>query len=152
MTPGLTTMGKMISEGWPAAAFGGRAEMMAALDQRGGGPKVSQGGTFHGNAVAMAAGATAMELLTLEEFDRLERLGDRLRPDPEVLFKRRSLPAHVTGPASYLNMHFCDEAITDYHSACRADKEVGQIAFFALLEKGDLNNATRPDDHLHTYE
>lgn len=138
VTPDLTTMGKMISGGWPAAAFGGRAEVMAVLDQRDGGPKVPQGGTFTGNPVAMAAGASAMELLTPEEFERLEVLGDRLRLGLTALFERREVPAQVTGLASYLNMHFCDHPVTDYRSACQVDKEAAQIAFLGLLEEGIL--------------
>src|SRR5690606_15648064 len=60
--PDLTTLGKIMGGGLPAAAFGGRADVMAALAPEG---PVYQAGTLSGNPVAMAAG-----LATLEELDR----------------------------------------------------------------------------------
>ncbi len=61
ITPDLTTLGKIIGGGMPAAAFGGRADIMASLAPDG---PVYQAGTLSGNPVAMAAG-----LATLEQLD-----------------------------------------------------------------------------------
>lgn len=60
--PDLTTLGKVIGGGMPAAAFGGKREIMADLAPDG---PVYQAGTLSGNPVAMAAG-----LATLEHLDR----------------------------------------------------------------------------------
>jgi len=60
--PDLTTLGKVIGGGMPAAAFGGRADIMDSLAPDG---PVYQAGTLSGNPVAMAAG-----LATLNEIDR----------------------------------------------------------------------------------
>lgn len=60
--PDLTTLGKVMGGGLPAAAFGGRADVMAALAPEG---PVYQAGTLSGNPLAMAAG-----LATLTELDR----------------------------------------------------------------------------------
>lgn len=60
--PDLTTLGKVIGGGMPAAAFGGKREIMANLAPDG---PVYQAGTLSGNPVAMAAG-----LATLEHLDR----------------------------------------------------------------------------------
>ena len=58
--PDLTTLGKIMGGGLPAAAFGGREEIMAALAPDG---PVYQAGTLSGNPLAMAAGlATLGEL------------------------------------------------------------------------------------------
>ena len=62
ITPDLTTLGKIVGGGMPAAAFGGRAEVMASIAPDG---PVYQAGTLSGNPVAMAAG-----LATLEEIDK----------------------------------------------------------------------------------
>ncbi|MEA2548192.1 MAG: glutamate-semialdehyde -aminomutase, partial [Chloroflexota bacterium] len=60
--PDLTTLGKIIAGGYPLAAFGGRADVMAIFDARQA-RAVSHGGTFNGNPVAAAAGlATLREL------------------------------------------------------------------------------------------
>jgi glutamate-1-semialdehyde 2,1-aminomutase len=60
--PDLTTLGKIVGGGMPAAAFGGRADIMASIAPDG---PVYQAGTLSGNPVAMAAG-----LATLEQIDQ----------------------------------------------------------------------------------
>ena len=70
--PDLTTLGKIVGGGMPAAAFGGRADIMASIAPDG---PVYQAGTLSGNPVAMAAG-----LETLEQIDQpgfYEALGER---------------------------------------------------------------------------
>jgi len=76
--PDLTTLGKIIAGGYPLAAFGGRADVMAIFDarQRRG---VSHGGTFNGNPVAAAAGLATLRELTPDAYARLSALGARLR-------------------------------------------------------------------------
>jgi glutamate-1-semialdehyde 2,1-aminomutase len=60
ITPDLTTLGKIIGGGMPAAAFGGRADIMASLAPDG---SVYQAGTLSGNPVAMAAGIATLDLI-----------------------------------------------------------------------------------------
>ncbi len=72
--PDLTTLGKVVGGGMPAAAFGGRADIMASLAPDG---PVYQAGTLSGNPVAMAAGLATLELIDKPGF--YERLGERTR-------------------------------------------------------------------------
>jgi glutamate-1-semialdehyde 2,1-aminomutase len=58
--PDLTTLGKILGGGFPAAAFGGRREIMALLAPDG---PVYQAGTLSGNPVAMRAGLATLNLL-----------------------------------------------------------------------------------------
>ncbi len=60
ITPDLTTLGKIVGGGMPAAAFGGRADIMASLAPDG---PVYQAGTLSGNPVAMAAGLATLALI-----------------------------------------------------------------------------------------
>ena len=65
VAPDLTTLGKVIGGGMPAAAFGGRADVMASLAPDG---PVYQAGTLSGNPVAMAAGLRTLELIDEDDF------------------------------------------------------------------------------------
>ena len=76
--PDLTTLGKIIGGGYPLAAFGGRADVMAVFDARRPGA-VSHGGTFNGNPVAAAAGLATLRELTPDAYAGSTMLGERLR-------------------------------------------------------------------------
>jgi glutamate-1-semialdehyde 2,1-aminomutase len=75
--PDLTTLGKVIAGGYPLAAFGGRADVMAIFDARRE-RALSHGGTFNGNPVAAAAGLATLAELTPDAYRRLDALGARL--------------------------------------------------------------------------
>ena len=66
--PDLFTFGKVMGGGFPAAAFGGRADIMAHLAPEG---PVYQAGTLSGNPVATAAGLATLRGCTPELYDRL---------------------------------------------------------------------------------
>lgn len=60
ITPDLTTVGKIVGGGFPAAAFGGRREIMQLLAPNG---PVYQAGTLSGNPIAMTAGLATLDVL-----------------------------------------------------------------------------------------
>ncbi|HET7109409.1 MAG TPA: glutamate-1-semialdehyde 2,1-aminomutase, partial [Gemmatimonadales bacterium] len=59
--PDLTTLGKVMGGGFPAAAYGGHRALMELVAPEG---AVYQAGTLSGNPVAMAAGLAALELIS----------------------------------------------------------------------------------------
>lgn len=63
--PDLTVLGKIIGGGFPAAAFGGRIDIMQSIAPLG---PVYQAGTLSGNPVAMAAGLASLELISEPDF------------------------------------------------------------------------------------
>jgi glutamate-1-semialdehyde 2,1-aminomutase len=65
ITPDLTTVGKIVGGGFPAAAFGGRADIMSLLAPDG---PVYQAGTLSGNPVAMTAGIATLNQLSADNF------------------------------------------------------------------------------------
>ncbi len=77
--PDLTTLGKVIGGGFPAAAFGGRRDVMDCLAPIG---HVYQAGTLSGNPVAMEAGLQALKLLNQKGFydELLRKTNLLLRP------------------------------------------------------------------------
>jgi glutamate-1-semialdehyde 2,1-aminomutase len=103
LEPDLVAAGKIIGGGFPIGAIGGRADVMAVF--AGDGPLVPQGGTFSANPVSMLAGSIAMQALTHEEFDRLERMGQALCQELRGCAARLDRPFSVSGAASLFRIH-----------------------------------------------
>ena len=77
IVPDLTTLGKIVGGGLPAAVYGGRADIMACIAPEG---PVYQAGTLSGNPLATAAGLATLQLLANDRgvYARLEEKGERL--------------------------------------------------------------------------
>jgi glutamate-1-semialdehyde 2,1-aminomutase len=134
VTPDLTTIGKIIGGGLPAAAFGGRADIMKKLAPLG---PVYQAGTLSGNPVAMAAGLKAMDILGRPgTYDRLEALGKRLGDGLLEAARAAHLPAVVNRVGSMLTLFFCAGPVTDYATAKAADTARFGAFFRGMRERG----------------
>jgi glutamate-1-semialdehyde 2,1-aminomutase len=134
--PDLTTMGKIIGGGFPVAAFGGRVDIMALLDPRGGSPAIPHGGTFNGNPVGTAAGIATLEALTPPVYERLNALGEQVRTGLSDLFEELAVEVQVTGMGSLFNLHFTAQPIVDYASSRAGANEQSRAAMLALLNEG----------------
>ena len=110
----ITTLAKIIGGGLPVGAFGGKREIMSVFDHRKGAPKVPHAGTYNGNPLTMVAGRVSMELLTREEIDRINGLGDRLREGITAALKRAGVPGRGVGVGSMVAMMLDDAPFTDY--------------------------------------
>ncbi len=73
--PDLMTFGKVMGGGFPAAAFGGRADIMAELSPVG---PVYQAGTLSGNPIATTAGLATLRLATTEVYQQLDETADTI--------------------------------------------------------------------------
>jgi glutamate-1-semialdehyde 2,1-aminomutase len=136
VVPDLTTMGKIIGGGYPVAAFGGRADVMAQLEPRATGAAIPHGGTFNGNPVGTAAGIATLELLTPDVYERLNALGERARTRLTAVFDKLGVAAQVTGMGSLFNIHFSRNEITDYGSSRAGANEQSRAMMLALLNEG----------------
>lgn len=138
--PDLTALGKIIGGGFPVGAIGGRADVMAVFDPRGGTPAVPHGGTFNANPVTMAAGLATMRLLDGKAFERLDRLGSKLRAGIEDSLRHASMPGRVTGIGSLFRIHPMDRECLDYRSVRPDEAESSRLArlVHALLGRGVL--------------
>jgi glutamate-1-semialdehyde 2,1-aminomutase len=101
LEPDITTLGKIIGGGFPVGAVGGPASLMDRFDPRLDDHLV-HGGTFSANPVSMRAGLAALKLLTPEEIDRINALGDGLRE------RLSAMGWNVTGRGSLLRIHARD--------------------------------------------
>lgn len=136
IVPDLTVMGKIVGGGYPVAAFGGRADIMAPLDPEGGRASIPQSGTFNGNPIGMVAGAATLDALTPAVYDRLNAMGDDLRARLRDLFARKGIAAQVTGMGSLLNLHFTDVEVVDFRTMRTGDADRLREVFFRLLNEG----------------
>jgi glutamate-1-semialdehyde 2,1-aminomutase len=132
--PDLTTIGKVIGGGLPAAAFGGRADIMQKLAPLG---PVYQAGTLSGNPLAMAAGLKAMEILARPgTYERLEALGQRLGDGLAAAAEAAGVRACVNRVGSMLTLFFSPGPITDYASAKTADTARFGTFFRKMRDRG----------------
>ena len=125
--PDLTILGKIVGGGLPAAAFGGRAELMQRLAPVG---DVYQAGTLAGNPLATAAGISVLRRLRDPEvYVELERRGARLEAGLAPFGTVQRVGAMLT--------LFCqDGAVTSYDDAVRSDTERYAALFRHLLDRG----------------
>lgn len=127
VTPDLTVLGKIVGGGLPAAAFGGRAEVMERLAPVG---DVYQAGTLSGNPLATAAGISVLRRLRDPAiYAQLEHTGARLE-------EGLSSFGHVQRVGAMLTL-FCGEGpIRDYDDASRCDTDQFGALFRHLLAEG----------------
>ncbi len=135
VTPDLTTMGKIIGGGLPVAAFGGRADVMEMLDPRHE-PHISQGGTYNGNPIGMAAGLATMKELTPDVYKDLNRRGARVCEQLVEVFASHDVPVQVNGAGSMFALHFSEQPVVDYRTMAAADKRKARDLFLGLLNHG----------------
>jgi glutamate-1-semialdehyde 2,1-aminomutase len=137
--PDLTTMAKIIGGGFPIGAVGGKREVMAVFDPSGGKkPALPHGGTFNANPMSMTAGLKAMELMTPEEFDRLNGLGEKVRQSLREIIERLGVDWQVTGQGSLFQLHAKTTPLTDYRSSLPSTVQAGKLAALhrGLLDRG----------------
>jgi len=134
--PDLTTYGKVVGGGFPAGAFGGRAELMDLLDNSQGGSGIFQSGTFSAHPMVMGAGMATLRQLTPEAFAHLNGLGERLREGLEELFEREQIAAKIVVLGSLFSLYFTDREVTNYRVAAKSNQGLSYPIFLALLEQG----------------
>lgn len=129
----LYTFGKVMSGGLPAAAFGGRADVMAALAPVG---PVYQAGTLSGNPVAVAAGLATLRAATDDVYQALDRNSRRLGTLISQALDAAGV-AHRLGYAGNLvSVFFSDEPVRDFAGARAAQTWRFPPFFHALLAGG----------------
>jgi glutamate-1-semialdehyde 2,1-aminomutase len=121
--------------GFPAAAFGGRTELMELLAPTG---PVYQAGTLSGNPVATTAGLTTLELADDAVYAHLDRTARSIGALVGEALSAHGVP-HVTQFAGNLfNVFFVDPSgpVTDFASAQRTDVSRFSAFFHAMLAHG----------------
>lgn len=129
----LFTFGKVMSGGLPAAAFGGRAEVMERLAPLG---PVYQAGTLSGNPVAMAAGLATLRAADDAVYRALDANADRLSGLLSDALTEASVPHRISRAGNFLTVFFGDAPVTDFASAKATETWRYPAFFHALLDAG----------------
>jgi glutamate-1-semialdehyde 2,1-aminomutase len=134
VAPDLSCFGKVLGGGLPAAAYGGRAELMERVAPDG---PVYQAGTLSGNPLAMRAGIETLRLLDeAGSYERLEALGARLEQALARAAAAAGVPLTLNRVGSMLTGFFTAGPVTDHAGARVSDTARYGRFFHGLLSRG----------------
>ncbi|HEU5343993.1 MAG TPA: glutamate-1-semialdehyde 2,1-aminomutase [Ktedonobacterales bacterium] len=132
--PDMTCLGKIVGGGLPAAAYGGRREIMSLVSPSG---PVYQAGTLSGNPLAMAAGTAQLEMLKQPGvYERLDALTTALAEGIGAAAREAGVAVYQTRVGSMFTTFFTAEPVVDEATAKRADTKAFAAFFGALLDQG----------------
>lgn len=134
--PDLMTFGKVMGGGFPAAAFGGRAEVMGHLSPQG---PVYQAGTLSGNPIATTAGLTTLRLATDEVYAHIDGVAETLKTAAAEALTRAGVPHVVQSAGTMFSVFFTDPAhgpVRSFDDASRTDSTAYAAYFHAMLDAG----------------
>ena len=143
ITPDICTMGKIIGGGFPLAAIGGRADIMALFDRVKAGEEnfLTQIGTLSGNPVAAAAGLATLEILRRPDaYKPAYAAGQALMDGMTEQVRRAGLPGQALGHPVMFDMVFADGDIHDYRGVLRADAGMAKRFTQTMREEGILKS------------
>ena len=129
--PDLTIMGKVLGGGLPAAAYGGRRELMERIAPAG---DVYQAGTLSGNPLAVAAGLATLRELDAEAYERLRDLTNRLASG--LREAAADHPVEIASVPGLVTPFFSEAPVRDFAGASACDLDAYGAFCRALLDRG----------------
>ncbi|MDF1606136.1 glutamate-1-semialdehyde 2,1-aminomutase [Nocardioides sp. YIM 152315] len=134
--PDLMTFGKVMGGGFPAAAFGGRADVMSRLSPEG---PVYQAGTLSGNPIATTAGLTTLRLATDEVYAHIGAAADTIKVAASDALTRAGVPHVVQSTGTMFSVFLTadvGERVRDFADASTTDQAAYAAFFHAMLDAG----------------
>jgi glutamate-1-semialdehyde 2,1-aminomutase len=129
----LLTFGKVMGGGLPAAAFGGRADVMAHLAPAG---PVYQAGTLSGNPLAVAAGLTQLRHCTDEVYAHVDTTAAAVAALASEALSKEGVEHRVSSAGSLFSIFFCDHAVVDFATATQQNVLRYKAFFHEMLARG----------------
>ncbi len=133
--PDLFTFGKVMGGGFPAAAFGGRADLMALLAPDG---PVYQAGTLSGNPVACAAGLATLAACTDQVYQHLGTTATTIADAVHAELDRVGVAHTIQWAGSMFSVFFREGPVIDYAGA-QAQDTAAFVAFFRAMLAGGVH-------------
>ncbi len=132
--PDLTTLGKVMGGGLPAAAFGGRRDIMQHLAPLG---PVYQAGTLSGNPLAVAAGMATLKLVQQPGFYAyLEKLAKRLTEGLSASAKKHGVTFCAQSVGGMFGVYFSATPPSSFAEVTASDTRAFNRFFHAMMEAG----------------
>jgi len=132
--PDLTCLGKVVGGGLPAAAFGGRADVMGRLAPEG---PVYQAGTLSGNPLAMAAGCeTLARLAGPGVYEQLSERSGRLAEGLVEAAGEQGVPLTARAVGGMWGFFFHPGPVDSFADAKKSDEEAFRRFFASMLRQG----------------
>ncbi|MEV4094632.1 glutamate-1-semialdehyde 2,1-aminomutase [Streptosporangium saharense] len=129
----LMTFGKVMGGGLPAAAFGGRADVMANLAPEG---PVYQAGTLSGNPLACAAGLATLLACDEEVYDRVDAAALIIGRAASDALAAAGVPHRLQRAGSLFSIFFTEDRVTDFAGAQSQNTAAYRAFFHAMLDQG----------------
>jgi glutamate-1-semialdehyde 2,1-aminomutase len=129
----LMTFGKVMGGGLPAAAFGGRADVMARLAPEG---PVYQAGTLSGNPLACAAGLATLRACDEAVYRRVDAAAAAVGEAASRALAAAGVPHRLQTAGNLFSIFFVDEPVTDFAVARRQNTAAYTAFFHAMLDQG----------------
>jgi glutamate-1-semialdehyde 2,1-aminomutase len=130
---GLWTFGKVMGGGLPAAAFGGRREIMERLAPAG---PVYQAGTLSGNPLACAAGLASLRLATPEVYATLDATAATIGKLATEALSAAGVPHRLSYAGNMFSVFFTPHEVVDFAGARTQDVAAFRAFFHAMLSRG----------------
>ena len=135
VTPDLVCLAKAIGGGLPCGAVGGRADIMALVDEG----RVSQMGTFNGNPLTTAASrVTLLDILTPAAYSHFDALSEVLQGGLDDVIREYELPFHAITLAARGGLTYREERVRNYRDYLTIDKEPAYLAWLYQTNRGVL--------------
>jgi len=132
--PDLASFAKAMGNGYPAAAFGGRREIMELLPD-----KVSHGGTYAGNRVAAAAAVATLQIIRdTNALETIHATGRTIQDGIKEILDPVGIPYHFTGHPSMFGVMFRDEVPTEYRDWASSDHELYDAIAIGMHARGAM--------------
>jgi glutamate-1-semialdehyde 2,1-aminomutase len=132
--PDLATFAKAIGNGYPAAAFGGRREVMSVLPDQ-----VSHGGTYAGNRVAAAAAVRTLSILRdTNALETIRFTGERIQDGLREVLNPTGLPYSFTGVPAMFGIFFAEQPPTEYRDWAKSDHELYDAVAVGMHARGAM--------------
>ncbi len=134
ITPDLATYAKAMGNGYPAAAFGGREEVMSVLPD-----KVSHGGTYAGNRVAASAAVKTLEILRdTDALATIRATGERVQAGIRQILDSKGLAYQITGHPSMFGIMFTEHVASEYRDWANTDHELYDAIAVGMHARGAM--------------